>query len=137
MRRFFALVALTALCACGNEIDQSTRPDNVAGTYQLLSWGGVPLPATLQADAVNVQVTKGELILGSDGTWSEVLTLQVATSGGSQPQEVSSFGNWNNIRQFAYISFFDRQNNYQFSGTAAGGTVILTTVNGDQLVYRR
>ena len=41
------------------------------------------------------------------------------------------------MREFAFISFYDKVNLYSFSGTASGNTVILTTVNGDQLVYRR
>ena len=137
MKRFFALAAVAILCACNNEIDQSTRPDNLVGAYHLVSFGGTVLPATIRADSVNEQVVDGELILASDGSWSEVVSIQVAAGGVTQTQAVSSFGSWNNVRQFAYISFFDKSNNYQFSGTAAGSTVVLTTVNGDQLLYRR
>jgi hypothetical protein len=137
MRRFFALLALAALGACSSEIDQSTRPDNVAGSYHLVSYGGTILPATIRADSVNLQVLDGTLTLASDGEWSEVLSIQARSGGVTQVQAITTFGSWNNIRQFAYISFFDKLNNYQFSGTASGATVVLNTVNGDQLVYRR
>ena len=47
MRRFFALLAVAALSAsagCTSEIDQSTRPENLVGTYHLVSWGSVLAP---------------------------------------------------------------------------------------------
>ncbi len=137
MRRILALLAFAALGACSSEIDQSTRPDNVAGVYHLVSFGGTILPATIRADSVNLQVLDGTLTLASDGEWSEVLSIQARSGGVTQVQAVITFGSWNNIRQFAYISFFDKANNYQFSGTASGATVVLNTINGDQLVYRR
>lgn len=137
MRRFLALLALAALGACSSEIDQSTRPDNVAGSYSLVSYGGTILPATIRADSVNLQVIDGTLTLSTDGEWSEVLSIQARAAGVTQVQATTTFGSWNNIRAFAYISFFDKLNNYQFSGTAAGATIVLNTINGDQLVYRR
>ena len=137
MKRFFALLAFAALGACGTEIDQSTRPDNIVGAYHLVTYGGNALPATIRADSVNRQVLDGTLSLSSDGQWSEVLSVKVSSGGVTQVQAITTFGSWNNIRQFAYISFFDMANNYQFSGTASGATIVLNTVNGDQLIYRR
>jgi hypothetical protein len=138
MRRFFAIVALAVLSACGNEIDQSTRPDNLVGSYHLVSYSGVLLPATLFADSLSsFKVLDGQLILAADGAWSETLSVQERAGGVTQVEAITSFGSWNNIREFAFISFYDKLNLYSFSGTASGNTVILTTVNGDQLVYRR
>jgi hypothetical protein len=137
MRRFLALLALTALSACSEEIDQSTRPDNIVGSYHLVTWGGATLPATIQSDSVNVQVLDGTLTLSSDGAWAESLSVKASFGGAAQVEAETSFGSWNNIREFAYISFYDHANNYQFSGTASGGTIVLNTVSGEQLVYRR
>jgi hypothetical protein len=137
MRRYLALLAFAALGACNSEIDQSTRPDNIVGSYQLLSFGGTTLPATIRADSINLQVIEGTLTLASDGAWSEVISLQVRAGGMTQVQAITTFGSWNNVRPTAYISFFDKVNSYQFSGTASGGTVVLNTVNGEELVYRR
>jgi hypothetical protein len=137
MRRFLALFALAAVSACSSEIDQSTRPNNIVGSYQLVSFGGTVLPATIRADSVNLQVIDGTLTLASDGAWSEVISVQSRAGGVTQVLATTTFGSWNNVRPTAYISFFDRVNSYQFSGTASGGTVVLNTVNGEQLVYRR
>ena len=137
MRRFFALLAFAALGACTNEIDQSTRPDNIVGTYHLVTYGGTNLPATIRADSINLQVLEGTLILDSAGEWSETVSIQAQAGGVTQVQAVTTFGNWNNIREIAYISFYDKTNSYQFSGTASGATIVLNTVSGNQLIYRR
>jgi len=136
MRRFLALFALVALGACGTEIDQSTRPNNVAGVYHLVSLGGTVLPATIRADSVNLQVLEGTLTLGTDGSWEETLSINAQSAGVTQVQAVTTFGSWNNVRPNAYISFFDRVNNYQFTGTASGATIVLTTVEGGEMIYR-
>jgi hypothetical protein len=138
MRRFFALVAVVVLSACTNEIDQSTRPDNIVGTYNLVSWSGALLPATVRADSLATsKVLDGQLVLTADGQWTETVSIQATAAGVTQVQAVTSFGSWNNIREVAYISFYDLLNLYQFTGTAAGNTIVLVTVGGDQLVYRR
>lgn len=137
MRRFLALLALVALSACSTEIDQSTRPNNLVGTYHLVSYGGTVLPATLRADSVTLQVIEGTLTIAANGEWSDVLSLQMRAGGVTQTQPVTTFGTWNIIREQAYIAFYDKSNSYQFSGTASGATVVLNTVNGDQLIYRR
>ena len=137
MRRFLALFALAALGACGTEIDQSTRPNNVAGSYHLVSFGGIVLPASVRSDSVSVEVLEGTLELGTDGQWTETVSSKVQSAGMTQVQAVTTFGSWNNIRPSAYISFFDKVNNYGFSGTASGATIVLNTVSGEQLIYRR
>ena len=137
MKRFFVLLALVALSACNNEIDQSTRPDNIVGSYHLVTWGGRALPATIRSDSVVVQVLDGTLVLASDHEWSETISVKTTRNGNTQVDAVTSFGSWNNIRPSAYIAFNDKVNLYQFSGTAAGSTIVLNTVAGDELVYVR
>ena len=137
MKRIFALMALAVLGACNNEIDQSTRPENIVGTYHLVTWGGRALPTTIRSDSVVQQVLDGELILASDRAWSEAISIKTTFKGNSRVEAVTSFGSWNNIRPSAFISFNDKANLYQFTGTAAGGTIVLNTVAGDELVYTR
>ena len=137
MKRFLALAALAVLAACHNEIDQSTRPENIVGSYHLVTWGGRQLPTTIRSDSVVTQVLDGQLVLASDHAWSETISVKTTFKGTSQTQAVTSFGSWNNIRPSAYISFNDKLKLYQFSGTAAGNTIVLNTVAGDELVYTR
>jgi hypothetical protein len=137
MRRFLALAAVVTLSACSQEIDQSTRPENLVGGYTLVSYGGSQLPAVLRSDSVKVEVLSGQLILTADQGWSETLAIRTTFKGTSQTVESIGAGTWSNVRDFAYISFNDKVNGYAFSGMAAGRTVALNTVNGDQLIYRR
>ena len=137
LKRSAAVAVLAILGACTNDIDQSTRPDNVAGTYHLSTYAGAALPTTRQVDTLTVQVVSGELILGTDYTWTEALTLRPTTSTTSQTFTELGAGTWNIIRDYAYIAFTDKKNAYQFSGVASGRTIVLQSANGAQMIYRR
>jgi hypothetical protein len=138
MRRFALLVGIAlATASCTNEIDQSTRPDVVAGTYTLVSYGGA-LPATIGTDASGTaQVVAGELVMSNDRTWVQTFTVSVTNGAASQTFLTSSEGTWAIIREQAYVNFNDKTNGYQFSGVAAGGQVTMYTQSGRQVIYRR
>lgn len=138
MRRFALLVGLALVTAsCTNEIDQSTRPENVSGTYTLVSYGGA-LPATFSTGASGTsQVVAGELVMSSDRTWLQTFTVSVASGGVAQTFFTSAEGTWTILRDQAYVSFNDKTNGYQFSGIAAGGQVTINTVSGQQVIFRR
>lgn len=138
MRRLAAILGLAALAACTTDIDESTRPNRVAGTYHLVSLGGTPLPAPTAIDTFPARLVSGNLILTPDGTWSETLTLTTAVSiGGRRTFESSGGGSWVILRDYAYIAFTDRLNSYSFSGTASGNTVVLLSGMGEEMLYRR
>ena len=138
MRRLLALLALTALGACENEIDESTRPQNIAGTYQLVSYAGKPLPAPIPSGATaTAEILAGELVLTTDLRWTETQSVLLTFPGSAQITPVVSSGTWALIRSYAYLVFNDTSNGYQFSGTAAGGTIVLETVSGSEMIYRR
>ncbi|CAN5903990.1 hypothetical protein BH11GEM1_BH11GEM1_27770 [soil metagenome] len=138
MRRLAALLGLAALAACSTDIDQSTRPDNLAGTYHLVSLAGAPLPAATTIDTVSAQLVSGDLVLTADGMWTETLSLTTASpTGVKQLLTSSGAGTWVILRDFAYIAFTDRINAYSFSGIGSGNMVVLKTVGGQEMVYRR
>ena len=137
MRRFAALLALTFLWACTDEIDESTRPENIVGTYRLVTYGGSTLPTTRLVNTVAVQVLAGDLTLTADRNWTEALTLKTTTGGASQTFIEKGAGSWAIVREFAYISFNDKLNAFQFSGTASGRTIVLQSAGGAEMVYRR
>lgn len=138
MRRLAALFALTILAACSSEIDESTRPENIVGEYRLVTYGGATLPATRQVETATVQVLAGDLVLTSDGSWTETLTLRSTTgTGASQTILEKGAGSWSVVREYAYLSFNDKLNKYAFSGLASGRTIVLQSADGAELVYRR
>jgi hypothetical protein len=138
MRRIAALLAVVLLGACTHEIDQSTRPASVTGTYQLHTYGGRSLPVVVSTDASGVwEIVSGQLIIGNDQSWSETVDYRVTKGTKVVTTSVGSSGSWTFMRDFAYMMFNDKVYNYQFTGTAAGGSVTLDLVDGNALVYSR
>lgn len=140
MRRLsLAIVVALAAVGCSNEIDTSTRPDNVVGTYRLITWGGKTLPTTIRSDSSGTtQALSGALVISADRTWTETVQVRRTPAVGvATVAPLVSGGNWSFVREFAYMLFTDRTQGYQFSGLAAGGGVTLDLVSGAQLVYRR
>jgi hypothetical protein len=137
MRRSLAILALAGLSACTNEIDESTRPENIVGTYQLVSYGGAALPTTIRSDSVTVVLLSGTLVINSDRTWTETQLVSTTFRGVTASSPLAALGNWTQVRPLAYLAFNDTVNGYQFSGTASGGSVVLESATGRQILYRR
>jgi len=138
MRRFAALLAVVFLAACGTEIEQSTRPSSVAGTYSLRTYAGRSLPAVVSTDTSGVlEIVGGTLVIGSDQTWSETQDYRLTKGARVQTASFGSSGSWVFLRDFAFMSFNDKVYNYQFSGTVAGGSVTLDLENGNAMVFSR
>lgn len=138
MRRLAAILGLAALTACNTDIDQSTRPDNIAGTYHLATIGGASLPVSRTVDSTSVQLVSGELVMTADGMWTEALALTTISPTGVRRAVTSSgAGSWVILRDQAYIAFTDRLNAYSFSGVGSGSMIVLRTTDGEEMVYRR
>ena len=138
MRRIALLLGLaTLLGGCSKEIDQSTRPENVVGTYTLLTYAGKTLPFVVRSDSVaTLTLVAAELSVNSDHTWTETDHVRVTSIGSNQIQPFVSSGDWSLVSEQAYMIFNDRTAGYQFTGVAAGGSITLETVAGNQLVFR-
>jgi ABC-type phosphate transport system substrate-binding protein len=138
MRRYAALLAVVFLAACGTEIDQSTRPSTVAGTYSLQKYAGRPLPAFVSTDSSGVlEIVGGTLVIGADQSWSETQDYRLTKGARVQNASFGSSGSWVFLRDYALMTFNDKVYNYQFSGTVAGGSVTLDLDNGNALLYSR
>lgn len=138
MRRLAALLAAVILTACTNEIDQSTRPTAVVGSYQLKAYGGRSLPVQVTSDANGtMEILSGELVIGSDKSWTESRLYRYTESGVVQQVSFGSAGSWVFLRDGADMQFNDKVLGYQFTGTAAGGSVTLNLNDGNTVIYSR
>ena len=138
MRRLTALLAAVLLTACVPELDTSTRPESVIGTYQLQSYGGRPLPTqTSSDDEGTTELLGGELKIASDKSWTETRTYRYTQTGSVQQYTFGSAGSWVFLREGADMQFNDKVLGYQFTGTAAGGSVTLSLNDGYTLIYTR
>lgn len=136
MRRFATLLTLVFLAACNTEVDASTRPSSVVGTYALQTYGGRSLPTVVSNDAGGVtEVVSGELVIGADNTWSETRTYRMTTSGASQTASFLYEGSWTYVRDQASMLFNLPSLRAQFTGIAAGGSVTLSMSDGSTVVY--
>jgi hypothetical protein len=138
MRRFAALLAAVILTACTNEIDTSTRPGSVVGSYQLKAYGGKPLPTLISTDDFGTtEVLSGELVIGADRSWTETRVYRYTQNGAAQQIAFGSSGSWTLLSGDAYMQFNDKVLGYQFTGTAAGGSVTLNLNDGNTAIYSR
>jgi hypothetical protein len=138
MRRLAALFVAVLVTACTTELDTSTRPTEVVGAYQLRSYGGRALPTQTSADEDGTtELLSGELVIGSDRSWSETRTYRYTQSGGVAQISFGSAGSWVYLRDGADMQFNDKVLGYQFTGTAAGGSVTLNLNDGYTLIYSR
>ena len=136
MRRFVALLTVVLLTACNNEIDVSTRPSSVVGTYQLQSYGGRSLPTVVSTDAGGVtEVTGGKLEINGDNTWSEIRDYRMTSSGTIQTASFVYSGSWTYERDNSSMLFHLPDLKAQFTGIAAGGSVTLSLSDGTRVVY--
>jgi len=102
MRRLAALLAAVILTACTNEIDQSTRPTAVVGSYQLKAYGGRSLPVQVTSDVNGtMEILSGELVIGSDKSWTESRLYRYTESGVVQQVSFGSAGSWVFLRDGA------------------------------------
>jgi hypothetical protein len=137
MRRLAVLLVL-ALLGCETEMDQSTRPEHLPGTYTLQSWGGRSLPTVFRetADAKD-EITGGRLTVSADRTWSQEFDVrETSSSGAVQTGTLHDEGGWSYVRDYTYL-LFTASDSSIFSGVPVGGTITLQLVSGEQLVYKR
>ncbi len=139
MRSAAALLCLILGVACSKEYDQSTRPEQVAGTYTLTQYKGAALPAIVRTDSTGIlRLMSGSLVIGADHTFSETLSFTLTSPVGAATSQIGlRQGTWSMVRDFALMSFNDTRNGQTYTGTAAGGAVVLETVTGAQLIYRK
>jgi hypothetical protein len=136
MRRFAAPLAVLLVAACTNEIDTSIRPEAVVGMYDLRSYGGQKLPTVVSTDPNGaMELLSGELVIDADKSWSETRVYRVTDGGSSQQIVFGSSGSWTLLGEGAFMQFNDKVRGYQFTGTAAGGSVTLNLNDGATIVY--
>lgn len=135
MRRFAALLAVVLVAACSNEIDTSTRPEAIVGSYQLRTYGGQTLPTLVSTDANSAtELLSGELVIGADKSWTETRVYRVTSGAVVQQIPFGSNGSWTLLGAGAFMQF-NEVRGYQFTGTAAGGSVTLNLNDGATVIY--
>lgn len=115
MKRFIPILvaAMAFATACTNDATSPTV--SIAGTWNLRTLNGQPLPAQLD---LNTVVTSEQLTLNSDGSYNDI----VYYSSGNYSTELGYYTVNNNA-----INFVDQTDNVSYAGSISGS--VLTTIS--------
>ena len=118
-----------ALAACG---DDSTGPENVAGTYALQTVEGNTLPWRFFVVGDEwIELTAGSLVISGNGTWTAELHFRERVGGETTEYPEESVGTWE--RDGDQIIFTDDSDGSVIVATLSGNR--LTAVDEDDFVY--
>ena len=121
LTRALALCAAAiSLVACGGDSPTSPASASIAGTYQLKTVNGSPLPFTYQSGLDKIVVTSDVITVADGGTWTETGHFTLTYNGQTSDQVISDVGTW--TRAGTEVSFYStRQGEVSYSGTFTGG----------------
>ena len=120
LMRALALCAATIYVgACGGDSPTSPASASIAGTYQLKTVNGSPLPFTYQSGLNKFVVTSDAITVADGGTWTETGHFTMTYNGQTTDQVVSDGGTW--TRAGTAVSFYSaQQGTVSYSGTFTG-----------------
>ncbi|HVF38464.1 MAG TPA: hypothetical protein VM939_01100 [Gemmatimonadaceae bacterium] len=140
MLLFVATSMLTVLSACSGG-DGNTGPEETAvGTYLLTSVNGSTLPVTIfQTNEGRIEVTSGEMVLRSDGTYRERVGIRILLNGGpTEIDEAVENGTYSVVGTQITFNVPATVDDPAFSYTGAvSGDVLTYTNEGISLRYQR
>lgn len=88
MRKLLVLLSLVAAAACG---DSATSAASVAGTYNLQTVNGSPLPFLEQPSGPKIELLSEQLVLTSSGTFTITDQERTTPTGGSPSTQTLTF----------------------------------------------
>lgn len=122
------------LTACGDAFS----PENVSGSYQLVSVDGNPLPflQTLTEDGLTtLTINSASVTLHENGTFSTSMSVEFSIDGSTESATWTSSGTFT-LTQPARINFSDDIDDEQMSATLDGD--MLTVIDdGTTYLYER
>lgn len=124
MRRLLPLVALAVAVACGS--DSTTQPTvaSVAGTWNLQSVNGSPLPFTLtQTGSDRLELLSDVVTANANGTYTEVAQFRTTVNGQSSTSTESDAGTF--TLNGTAVSLTGTQTG-NINGALSGNTLTLT-----------
>lgn len=140
MRRLLMLfLAGITIAACDS--DPSSFEEAIAGTYQLQTIDGDPMPLTIRNDTTvgHVQFMASEVLMGLNGVYREIDTFRT-TKGASVVTQVDTFtAVWSPGQQANTLTLTTQTSNgpFSFTGVWNGTNTLTFLVDGLLWVFRR
>lgn len=136
MRSLLAAVCTAAtvvLAACGGDAGTPPMQATLAGTWNLATVNGLPLPFTVQPANPKVEILSDQLILTAGGTFSQSIQARETSGGLVTTQQIEDGGTYVASGKTASFLFNDGSSG---TGTLDGNSLTVTDV-GYALVYRK
>jgi hypothetical protein len=136
MRKLIAVVAFAAAAACSlnTETDPGPLVGNLAGTYNLQTMNGTPLPFSIVSHDTTVLIDTDVLTVGTTGDWAE--TVSYRQTVGTDPttnESLNLVGIWS--RSGNSLNFRTSLG-LLYVGTATDTTLLLSD-NSFNYVFKR
>lgn len=124
MRRFFTIALLTvlgsSLAGCGSDSGTNPTTASLAGTWNLTTVNGSPLPFTAQASNPKIEIMNDQIIAAAGGTFTETGNYRVTNAGVVSTVPFTDSGTW--VVNGTAVSFRFSSDNSVGTGTVSGNT---------------
>jgi hypothetical protein len=130
VRRLFPYIALIAasvsFAGCGSDSTTAPTPASVAGTWNLTTINGSPLPFLVQASNPKIEYLNEQLIVSATGTFTQTANARFTNNGVVVTQPIADAGTY--VLNGTAVSFRFNSDGSTGTGTVNGNT--LTVANG-------
>jgi len=134
MRKMFATlftVAAVLLAGCGGDAATPPIPASLAGTWNLSTVNGTPLPFVVQLANPKIEILSDQLVLSESGTFAQSIMARQTSGGTITMQNIEDGGTYQANGTFATFTFNDGS---QGTGNVDGKSLTVADV-GYALVY--
>ena len=136
MRRIFAVVctaAMALVAGCGSDGPTLPTQASVAGTWNLTTVNGAPLPFILQAANPKTEVLSDQLVVAANGTFTESTQLRYTSGTAVTTETLPDGGTYTLSGSAATLNFNDGTST---AGIVSGNTFTVAT-SGISLVWTK
>ncbi len=134
MRRMLATVCTVAtvlLAGCGGDAGTPPMEATLAGTWNLATVNGTPLPFVIQPANPKIEILSDKLVLTASGTFAQSILARQTSGGTITTQNIEDGGTYQATGTSAAFTFNDGSHG---NGTVDGNSLTVADV-GYALVY--
>jgi heat shock protein HslJ len=124
MRRMHVMtfaIATLLLAGCGSDSSTAPTQASVAGTWNLSTINGSPLPFTLQAANPKIEYLNEQLIVSASGTFTQTANARFTINGAVTTQAIADAGTY--VLNGTAVTFRFNSDGSSGTGTVSGNTL--------------
>ena len=136
MRKVLAVLAFALVAGCGDDSSTGlTGNASFAGTYNLSTINGSPLPFVIQATGPKLEVISDQIVVNAGGTFTETTSVRI-TNGTAVTTSTDSDGGTYTLNGTA-VTFRFNSNGSTGTGTVAGNTLVVAESGFSQVYLKQ